>query len=612
MAMFFSSPRCLSIVLRSLPRMGLILGFVWLIGGASQSCFAAETTTTDVDYPLGVFNVASIQRLRDNATVMFEAADRSDLLERVDQWMTETLKDTKGIDRTRPFGVMFYLRPDFFGPLGITYIPVTNLNDALATVAYGQGSVIPVDGRSDRFDVQFNGDFKIRTLYRSGYLFLVFPDGDDRTLDREFPDPERMVTRLSSQYDIAASLMIKTIPQGLKLVFLSFLKTQLLADLQQRDDEPESVYRLRRANGEGWVDLLDKIVTQGEDLILGARMDAATRSAHIDFEIAGSKDSKLAKFFQALGGKKTYFSSLLANPETLSISTSIQLEEKQRKLFVTFFETAQRDFTARVGGDDQDELQIIMEPIFKSLVTSAEVGHLDAFAQVTGAEKGELAIVAGVKVATSRELPKRITETLEFSRETAMNDSLATKWDLSVDAIDSHPVHRLPANLPEKLGQRLFGETTDFFLYATPDVVWGAFGGQAALGALKQAVQVTATPQDRAVAQSRVPVRFVTHAKNWLFTTEKDEDQKPSSFGRRAEASFQSDNDGLTIDVKPTENGVRISTEFQSGFVALLGRNFAVGIEEGFVFAPPQRAERARRRGRNPSEAEAKPSEPKN
>lgn len=589
--------------------MLLLVMIVAIREGASQQVVAEDTAATEIDYPLGVINVASIQRLRDKATVMFEAADRSDLLERVDQWMTETLKETKGIDRTRPLGQMFYLRPDFFGPLVIFYLPVENREQVLETLAYGRGTVVPVEGRADRTDIQFEGNFKLRTLYRHNYLFFVMPDGDDRSLDREFPDPERMTARLSSQYDIAASLMIKTIPEGLKLIFLSFMKTQLTANLQQRDDEPESVYRLRRASGEGWIDLLDKIVTQGEDFILGARIDPDQKSASIDLEVAGSKNSKLAKFFQTIAGKKTHFGNLLANPATLTVSASLQLEEKQRKLFIAFFESAQRDFTAQVGGVDQDELQSIMAPIFQSLVTSAEVGHLDAFLQCTGAEKGEVAVVAGVKVATARELPKRLTETLEFSKDTAADGSLTTKWDLNVDAIDSHPVHRLPFNPPNEFGRRLFGDTAHFYLYATPDVVWGAYGGNVAFGALKDGVLSVAAPHDPALARNRVPLQFITHAKNWQFALLVD-DQQPSDFSKRTEDSFQSDNDGLVIEVRPTDHGVRIRTEFESGFVALMGRGFSAGIDDGFAFPP--RGQGGRRRGQNKPETDQKPTEPQN
>ena len=52
---------------------------------------------------------------------MFESAERGDMSERVDQWMVDSLKETKGFDRTRPFGMMFYMRSDAMLPVGISY-----------------------------------------------------------------------------------------------------------------------------------------------------------------------------------------------------------------------------------------------------------------------------------------------------------------------------------------------------------------------------------------------------------------------------------------------------------------------------------------------------------
>ena len=76
------------------------------------------------------------------------------------------------------------------------------------------------------------------------------------------------------------------------------------------------------------------------------------------------------------------------------------------------------------------------------------------------------------------------------------------------------------------------------------------------------------------------------HARNWLALADEDSDE--DSFVNRAEDSFSSDNDAMIVEVRPTDTGVRIRTEFQSGFIALMGRNFANGIEKGF-FQPGRR-----------------------
>ena len=544
-----------------------------------------ETESTAIEYPLFVVNAASVQRLRNAADVMFEAAERKELTDRVDLWMSDTLKEMKGFDRTKPFGTMFYMRLDKFAPLGIMYAPVTNLDDALQTLAYGLGTIEPVEGNANCFEIRYPQDIQFHLLYRDRYLFIAGPDGDEHSLEREFPDPEKLTARLSSQFDIAVSLMIKTIPVGMKTVFLAFIKNQALADLQQRDDEPESVYRLRRANGEEWINILDKVVTHGEELTIGGRMDGSQQMGQVDLEIAGTRDSDLAKLFQSMVGKRTHFGNLLDAASTFTMSASLQLEEKQRKLFVTFFQTAQKDFANRLGGENKEQLLKIIEPIFRTLTTTAEVGHLDAFAQLRGTEQGEFALLAGVKLATSRELPDRISEVLQFAKDHASGDQVAARLDLDSDTIDGYPVHRLPVDPSNEPGKRLFGDNADLFVFASPQAVWCTFGGVSALPSLKEAVAAVAVPQDPALARGRVPIQFVTHAKNWLSLSDDDAAEQ-SGFIKRAESSFHAENDRLTIEVRPTEHGVRMHADFQSGFVGLMGRGFAAGIENGFSNGP--------------------------
>ena len=567
--------------------------------------FSADTTSSEVDYPLVVFNVASIQRLRENAGLMFESAERKEMTDLVDQWMVDTLKETKGFDRTRPFGSMMYLNSEsFIRPIGVTYLPVTNLDDALQTLAYGNGTITPVEGKTNRHEIRFTENFKLRTFYRGHYLFFITPDAGETSLDFNFPDPEKLTTRLSAQYDVAASCLIKSIPIGLKTVALEAVKNQMIADLQQRDDEPESVYRLRRASGEGWVDLLDKVVNQGEEFTIGGRLDPETKTGRIDLEIAGTSDSKLAKFFQNMAGKKTYFGNLLTNPSTFTMSASWQLEEKQRKLLVTYFEAAQRDLAKTTDRDAETDLGKIVDPIFKTLMTSADVGHLDGFAQLNGAEQGNFVLLAGVKLSTSRNLPSQISELLSYLKDNPKGSELLTKLDLDVDSIDSFPVHRLPINPPDAPGQRMFGESAQLYLFANTQAIWVAFGGNPALDSLKESVASVALPQAPQQNRNRVPFQFITHAKNWLSVADT-ENENTVKFNERAQASFESDNDAMTIEVRPTDRGLRLRTEFEPGFLSLLGRGIASGIDTGAF----QRPQGRQGRGRNQSAPDDPPSQ---
>lgn len=582
-------------------KLVLATALVWscLATGWTSPARAQDDSSNEIDYPLVLINSASVQRLRNAAGYMFQSAQQEKKVDSLDPWMETTLKDLKGIDRERPFGMMLYLAPGLIGaPVGISYIPVTNLDEALTTLAYGAGTITPVDGKSGRHEISYGERFKIRTLHRGGYLFLVGPDGSEDALDRNFPDPAKLGARLSSQYDIAISLLIKSVPPGLKTLFVEFLKNQSQAEFQQKDDEPESAYRLRRANGESWLELIDKVVNQGEELTIGGRIDPENRRAYIDFEIAGTSDSKLAKFFQDMAGKRTYFGNLIQNPATLTMSVSWLLDVKQRGLFTQFFEVAKKEIAERADKEGVANVAPMIDPIFKALLASAEAGHIDGFVQIVGNEPGRYAMIGGTKLIASRSLPEQISDLLQFVKDNPNGNETIPKLELAAESIDSHPVHRIPISPPDKPGQKMFGESSHLYLYATPQAVWFAFGGDAALDALKEAVAQTALPQDPMQNRNRVPFQFVTHAKNWL-TVANEETERQASFNETARASFESENDALRIDVKPTDTGVRLRIEFEEGFIALMGRGISKGIDEG-VFRGPQPGQQ--RPGRGPGQ----------
>ncbi|MBC8116292.1 MAG: hypothetical protein H7062_18035 [Candidatus Saccharimonas sp.] len=598
---------CLS--LRHTARFVLTTALVWscLATGGLSSVQAQDDQSNEIDYPLVLINSASVQRLRDSAGFMFQTAQQQKKVDGLDPWMESTLKDLKGIDRTRPFGMMLYLSPSLIGaPVGISYIPVTNLDEALTTLAYGAGTITPVDGKSGRHEIAYGERFKIRTLHRGGYIFLVGPDGSEDALDRNFPDPVKLTARLSSQYDIAISLLIKSVPPGMKTLFVEFLKNQAQAEFQQKDDEPESAYRLRRANGESWLELVDKVVNQGEELTIGGRMDPENRRAYIDFEIAGTSDSKLAKFFQDMAGKRTYFGNLIQNPATLTMSVSWLLDAKQRGLFTQFFEVAKKEIAERADKDGVANVAPMIDPIFKALLASAEAGHIDGFVQIVGDEPGRYAMIGGTKLIASRNLPTQISDLLQFVKDNPNGNETIPKLELAAEAIDSHPVHRIQLTPPDKPGQKMFGESSYLYLYATPQAIWFAFGGDAAMDALKEAVAQTALPQDPMQNRNRVPFQFVTHAKNWL-TVASEETPRQVSFNETARASFESENDAMRVDVKPTDTGVRLRIEFEEGFIALMGRGISKGIDEG-VFRGPQPGQQ--RPGRGPRQGRPERANP--
>jgi len=565
--------------------------------GGAPSVSAQDDVDRKVEYPLMVTNVASVERLLTKADVVFNDAQRPEMLDVMHNWIQTTLSDLKGMDRTKPFGIMFYIKPGLnTGMDSVMYFPVTDVNEFLNLMAQPKGTVNPVTGKTGRWEIMggFSGDLVARQV--GNYVFLVNRSDDDSSfaLDRNFPDVQRVVGGLSRRYDACYSLMLKNIPPAVKTIFMEFFKNQALAGLQKRDEEPEAAYRLRKANGESLIDFLDKVVNQGEDFTVGGFVDAENHSGLIEIELNGTRDSKFAKFFQDISGRRSYFSPIVDEPATLSASISWQLDEKQKKVFTELFNVAPQQMAEDLKRDANQEIDTtksVLSPMFKSLLNTAENGHLDAFFQLSGDEPGDYRILGGLRVLGGQNFPDNVTKVLEYMKAHAPGN-FASQIGVNARQVGEFQVHRIPVPPPGSgLGGTLFGEKGDLFVYATPQAMWVAFGGDSALERLEHHVNMVTRPDENGGEKKMAPpFQLVTHSLHWVNVagaTASVEASKPPF--KAAEESFTAENDELRITGKPTDSGVRIRAEFQQGYLSWMGQMIAGGVEQALTRPAPAR-----------------------
>ena len=569
-------------------RIGLMIGLAgcYFSAGSVRTWGAPDSGSADIDYPLAVFNYSSLQRLRDGADFLFQTADQQSRAEGIDPWIKSVLHDLNGIDRHRPFGIMIYQQSGLIGtPVAIAYVPVTHRTDALDTLAFHNGLIDPSDGLAERHSIRFGERFHIRTRFRGDYLFLVGPDGDDDVLERNFPDPSRLSARQSSQHDLSIALLLKFLPPGLKTLFVEFFKNQSMAEFQQRDGESESAYRLRRASGESWLDLFEKVVNQGEELSIGSRIDSVRRRILLDLEIIGTPGSKLIVLLQSLVGKRTHFFNLLQNPAALTMSVSWLIDSKQRGLTNQFLNTAEKDFSDMAERGGLSGMTQRIGPIFKSLQATAETGHFDAFLQCTGDESGGLAWVGGVKLLSNRSLPTQMTEMLQWAEDRLNEHHAIENIELSIDAINSYPIHRLQGGQIDNWLWPTFAKSPYLFFHVTPQVVWFALGRDSAVEILKNAITQTAMPQHPQKNGDRIPFQVSAHATHWIdFASDPLLDK--FGFSRPALALFHSENDSIRVQVRPKNNGMSLAVELEEGFIELWGRHISRLMDDGAIRRP--------------------------
>jgi len=580
----------------------------WLIGIGLPGWLSAQDDVAEesgIEYPLQIIHCSGIERLQTKADALFAAAERPELSDVLQSFLDDTLRGMKGVDRTKPLGMMLYIKPGLTpGITAITYMPVTDLDEFVQFLAGESGIPKSVSGKNDRYeitDVDWGPDLVVQKI--GNYAYLVALD-EAIELDRKFPQPERMVAKLTSRYDIAYSLLIKNVPLATRTLFLEFFKNQALAGLQQRDDEPEAAYRIRRANGESLVDLLDMVVKQGEDFTAGAFANPEEQTGFIELEMNGTKDSGLSKFFGSLAGRRSYFDAAVQQSATLSVNASIQLDEKRRAPFIEMFKSATGLIETELEKNGQKGASAAQaSPFFSSLLKTAENGHLDWFLQISGEEPFDYRMLGGIRIYGGEDLPQQFSELLKFGKETIAKTSpnesreVLDSMKLSDQQIAGFPVHVMPVPEGDEVAVAMFGDAPSLYLCATTDALWFAVGQTSAMEQLEASIKaVTAEPDPSQPKRPFSPFLLTTHAAQWVnvaMATGVDPEQDP--YTQSSLTAFEPETDEFRLTGRPTDRGARLRAEMQPSYFRWIGQLIGHSMDEGTARAA-QREERRQRR----------------
>jgi len=553
---------------------------VWSPAPITQSVWAQDEQDTDSETaedtyraPLVTINVASVNRVLGGVNYVFNKADRSEIAEMV-TGMLSNVGNLKGLDRDKPFGMMLFLKtglPPQPEPIG--YIPVDNIADLMKTVEIGPVSMRKVDG-DNRYELA-GTDRTLHVLLQDGYAFV---GNNPDLLDRKFPKPETVNSRLSTNYDIALNINLTTIPEAIKSVFVTFLKASSQSELQQRDGERDSAFRVRRANGESTLAFIEQLLTQCKSLTIGMRASETDKNAVFDINIHALEDSTFASYLTDLAGRQSYFSTLLDETTPFGMSVSWMMDKREKKSLLEILNVAETEISRGLNGrdnddeDDEDQQAKAVKPvgalqdIFKSLKATAEAGHVDFFMQMEGKPTENFTLIGGARVAEGR----RMASSLQSVLQLIQNRSEEATIELNASSHQGVTFHRidLPNDDPED--SRLFGENAALFIGSSSKTIWFCLGGNSALPTMKSAIdrvlEDLSSPKERAPS---APFQIVANITRWL---ELNADTENRGRGRElAEQAFDKGGDTVRVDFRPTDSGARLRIHLDEGFLRFLG-----------------------------------------
>lgn len=545
-----------------------------------------ETEEAPLSYakpvPIAVAMVSGIDRGFAELDYVFEAIDHPELSDLFTASLAN-VRDLKGIDRTRPFGVMIFLKPGLIPqPAFAGFIPCEDFAEFLETMSSTPMTPSQVPETENRYSLKGPG----QTFYFEQVGEDILLTNDEYLLDSELPNPATLTKTLSTRYDAAAQLNISSVPVGMRNVLLDFLRASMETEMQQRDDEPEGQWRVRKSATSNNLRFIEQLALQGDSLTVGLDVSKELRKAVIEVDLNARPGSEFAKYLGDAGGVTSYFRVLQDDPSILSAYMSWQLQKEDAKNFKEMavgvrqmIEQERQD--ALDNPDASAEQQAIyeanpvrLEGLFECLADTAEAGTLDGFFRFQGEEPGETVILAAIRVVNGARASETIGDLIQLidarSSASRPDNSSDTEITLNSDSYKGVTFHQIKPTRKDEGMERTFGENVAFHIGAGERTLWFVMGGDKAMLAAHDAIDQILDPGSQPVVTNTAPFRFTLNMSQWMSLWENPERER-QGFQKQAAETFEQGEDKIIADMTPKDNGIRYRIRFEEGFVKLIG-----------------------------------------
>jgi hypothetical protein len=522
--------------------------------------------------PILVVNIASIDRVLTDVDYMFQAAERPDMMELVTGFITNTIGDLKGMNREKPFGVMLFLAPGLPPtPTPVVYVPVDGIDDLLKIIEAGPIKPRKVDGKEGHYEL--SGRRRRENFYcvmKNGYAYLTNVD-NKHMLDAELPEPAAIAEPMAAKHDLGVSVLVKNIPITIRTVLLAFLRQSTEAQLQQRDNEPEAAYKMRRANGLSTVEFIEQMMTQCEQIQFGVDASKERKNLEVELLMDATPDSELAKHTQNLAGRKSYFSPLFNDSQPLTVSASWKMDKRERKAAAAMVEAMRIGLAKELPEGTAPGI----DPLFDSLKATAEQGDMDFCVQFQPVSNNQFVFLGGLRVVGGESFGKGLAQLLTSVQGREELD----KVELNADTHAGIVFHRLAVKNVPRQEQRTYGGTPSVYLGTSSQTLWFTVGADQAMPHLKTAIDEIQTANATTPGGGTAyPFQMILHTAPWL--NRPDGDDRDVSRQEFAQKAFHKDSDALRISVQPTETGTRSRAVLDEGFIKLVGMLLARAYDE--------------------------------
>lgn len=424
---------------------------------------------TDMEMSPGVvISIAEVNEHLDDVEHLMGAAGFGQMSGLVRMGASEYIR---GLDLEKPLGALVFFDEDTPEQPGLmAFIPVKDIEDVLDTLA----PFVDIDEDGDDIILTMNDGTELTTRVAGDYAFMA----QDADMLKKLPeDPANLLGDLPKEYGIAAKVMGQNIPESLRSQAIELIKSGAESEMGNLGDGPEA--EAQRENLRVSMAQLESLINDTEELVIGAAINADTKSLYIDVNLLGVPGSVLAKQCnESIEGSASRFSGFVLDNAAASVhynakSTEANVEQAEQ-LLKTFETTVIEELKNNMPSDapmSADDAAKVITDLFDVARGSVGTGQSNAAGSLV-LEDGSLSFVAAAGIAEGAKLEEAVKEIAKWVEK----EKAPVKFEFDVETKDGVRYHKITVPVPksEEEVSKVFGDKIEILLGVGDDVFYMA------------------------------------------------------------------------------------------------------------------------------------------
>jgi hypothetical protein len=415
--------------------------------------------------PAIVISIADVSQQMADVNYLVEAAGFGQM-----KFMAQTMikQYTKGINAKSPAGVMLYFREDNPIPDFLAFIPVSNMDDMLDTIA----GVAEVDEDGDTIIITGDDGTELMMKEVDGYAFI----SNKEVMFEGMPAaPAELLGELPAKYNFSAQIFGQRIPEELREQAIEMIKDGYEKQLEQMEEfgdefgeESPLDAEMQKKSFDMQMEQMEVWLNETESMTIGMAADKESQSMYTDIVFKALPGSELANRFASYPPKEpSMFKGFLMPGAAFTMNSRMDIGQADVEQYQQQMEQLEEMMLA--GMENEGALTEAQEEVAKKAVgdfieimnETLTQGIVDGGAVVM-LEDRDMNFAMGLRVADPKKVENMAKELLEFAQQEIGDD---LKVEFNSGSFKDVTYHQVRIPVPdEDDAQKVFGDELTILL----------------------------------------------------------------------------------------------------------------------------------------------------